>query len=255
MNNENRTPIYIAGFPKSGTTFTTRLIGDALNSPTGGSIPGQDHKEPASEGHDRPGKYVIRKGHFKILDGDPGTKSAVPRAHEIYIPKLSGGERVIFLVRDPRDICVSGSFYFNVPMKQYLNDLIHGTGKCRFFGGWREYVEKWIYTNTNYYQITTVRYEDLVRQPYLTMTRILEVIEGEVKDENRLAEAIKRNRFDAMKKRVEREGDTMPLGMLQNKRLVRKGIVGDWRNHFTDEMNDLSWQHFGNIMKLLGYTR
>lgn len=80
--------IFVAGYPKSGNTWLTRLLGDALDCPTGGSMPQQDAVEIACEGNDRPGHYVIRKGHFVLLNDD-GPGQIVPRPHRLAWKRLN----------------------------------------------------------------------------------------------------------------------------------------------------------------------
>ncbi len=37
--------------------------------------------------------------------------------------------------------------------------------------------------------------------------------------------------------------------------ITRKGIIGDWKNHFTDEDLNYFWSRAGEGMKKLGYTK
>jgi len=129
--------IYVCGHPKSGNTWLTRLLGSVLNSPTGGCMPSQDGKEIATEGQDRTGDYFIRKGHFTFTDeGD----CLVPSPHKMNLKYLTN-EKIVFIVRDPRDICVSGAYHWNTSPEDFLGRMIRG--KVANVGRWDDY---WIVT-------------------------------------------------------------------------------------------------------------
>ena len=63
-------PIYVIGYPKSGTTWLTRMLGDLFECPTGASIAAADDSEIATEGADRVSDYVVRKGHFVFTEDE-----------------------------------------------------------------------------------------------------------------------------------------------------------------------------------------
>jgi len=252
----DKTPIYIAGYPKSGTTFATRLIGDALNSPTGGSIPKLDKTEPATEGKNRPGKWIVRKGHY-VIRNDQRNHKTVPYAHVINMNALKEDERVICVFRDPRDIAVSGAAYWNMIPEDFLHDMHRGIRHCRLCGNWSEYIRRWITYCKNDSRVIGVDYFELVEMPFDTLCYIYEWLGLEIGEiqKARIGLAINRNSFQNTKRRIQKRGDKMPLGKHQNLKLVRKGIVGDWRNHLDQNTNNMVWDWFGREMKALQYQR
>ena len=60
--------------------------------------------------------------------------------------------------------------------------------------------------------------------------------------ESRIAETFERQRFDAI---LERFPDHEPF--------MRKGIIGDWENHFKRDDGRLFQEHFGGLMLEQGY--
>ena len=233
----NRQTIYVSAYPKSGSTYLTRLLGDILNSPTGGCISSEDANEIATEGQDRPGSYVVRKGHYVLIDDDSG--DVVPRPHRMAYKQLTD-EKVVFLVRDPRDICISGAYHWRATPAEFLDRMINGSiARC---GRWDEYVSEWIDYNHDICHM--VKYEDLLAFSYVELIHIESYI-GNGYD--RIEQAIERQSF------ANRSEGLDENEMRRNN--MRKGTVGDWRNHFTKEMQNEVWNEFGWIMERLGYDK
>ena len=247
--------IYVAGYPKSGTTWLTRLLGDVLNSPTGGCMPSEDHKEVATEGQDRPGNYIVRKGHFVLIDNDTG--SVVPRPHRLAWKQLTD-EKIVFIVRDPRDICISGAYHWQVTPEQFLDRMIRGdVARC---GRWDKYCKKWIDFEQNRTKIDTISYSSL-----FPSQRGIKVVSNTLSflfypkniNLSRIDKAFERQSFENRKAQIRVKHrswrDNVEQEMRRNN--MRKGIAGDWRNHFTQKMNDRIWSEFGWMMEKLGHAK
>lgn len=252
--------IYVAGYPKSGTTYLTRLLGDVLNSPTGGCMPSLDHTEIATEGQDRPGDYIIRKGHFTLIKDD--SPEIVPYPHKLNYQRLTN-EKIVFLVRDPRDICISGAYHWRQKPTEFLDRMINGdVAKC---GRWDKYIKEWLdfhidYGDNHYPSTMLLTYENLLSGPYASCKFTIEKFRLSFK-EARAREAIKRQSFKRRQSLIHLENfDRTPEGSKRveqelRRNNMRKGIVGDYKNYFTQEMNDRIWLEFGWIMERLGYVK
>lgn len=251
----DRQLIYVTGWPKSGCTWLTRLLGDVLDCPTGGTIAGKDHKELAAEGWDRPAPYVVRKAHFVLVD-EGG--SLVPRPHRLDWKKLAD-ERVIHIMRDPRDIAVSMAFYFEYSIGKALQQLKSGW-RMPIEGGWVEHIQEWIgvqfpCVHTSFELLT----DDCVEE-----TRRILLESGLPLDGARLPGAIQRQSFAVRRQHVIDQGEKYARGEPHyvylrgtdwNLRFMRKGIVGDWKNHFTRKQGEQAQRFFGPMMKQLGYIK
>lgn len=238
--------IYIIGYPKSGTTWLTRLMGDILNCPTGGSVPEEDKNEVATEGWDRPnrGKLVVRKGHFRPITAT----ELVPAAHLMDVSHLELGKHfLIHIIRDPRDICVSGAYHWSISVEKFLDRMIAGDiARC---GRWDEYTEYWRLTiNTQHYHGRPrekiwgdmAHYSRLVDKldqfdvlynlvNQMTHCGILSEREKEIAI-SRINPAIFNQSFDEKKRRIIENNDTL------RRNNMRRGVVGEWRTMFTYEM-------------------
>lgn len=209
-------------------------------------MPSEDAKEVATEGQDRTGSYVIRKGHFVLTDSDSGP--LVPRPHRMAYKRLRD-EKIVFLVRDPRDICISGAWHWRQSPADFLDRMIKGdVAKC---GRWDEYVYEWAYKHRLNFPFSIIfRYKDLAKNTMAELDRLLPKlmsIEERRANGKRMWDAIKRQSF------ASRAAGKDEQELRRNN--MRKGVVGDWRNHFTSEMNDKIWNEFGWIMERLGYER
>ena len=154
---------------------------------------------------------------------------------------LMKAKNCIYLMRDCRDTLVSSWYYWRAGKessygvkelfeKLTFSQYLHGDipGKGILFSDpikhWLEYVE-WADV------LFTVKFEDLKMNLEKTMKEVgdyfnLQLIVNEVKTVSKL------------------------VG-----HATRKGIIGDWKNHFTDEDLDYFWNRAGESMEKLGYTK
>lgn len=95
-------------------------------------------------------------------------------------------------------------------------------------------------------EFLTVRYEDLVEDEYAVFENIIDYCGIDVARE-RLHDIIRYNTFEAVTGR--RRGQEDP-GAHQ-----RKGIVGDWRTHFTDRVKARFKAWYGHVLIRTGYVQ
>jgi hypothetical protein len=92
----------------------------------------------------------------------------------------------------------------------------------------------------------TVRYEALIESPHETFAQIFEHCRIDVPDERR-TKAVDRWLFENMASR--RRGEELRTSHM------RKGVAGDWQNHFTPELTTAFKERFGDLLIRLGYER
>lgn len=247
-----REVIYVTGWPKSGCTWLTRLLADVLNCRCGGATPGKDVKEMATEGWDKPAPYTVRKTHFMLVD-EP-ENPVVPRAHRLNWKKMTN-ERVIHIVRDPRDIIVSTAHYFEIGIREAIDMVAHGWEMPIENMGWNDYGALW----TKLPFVCQTSYEALSENAPYEMSLLLWAANLPIHTD-RIKDVVERQSFDSrvqhIKDHPEQYERTLKPGMGGDEYqlfFLRSGKVGDWRNHLSRKDAKIIHSHFGLMMKQLGY--
>jgi len=213
--------IMLVSVPKSGTNMLDQMVGTV-----------QHHA------------YVIR-GDFatldkpvpRILEEIRNPPEQFVRTHLIYLPEyaeaMKSYERTFFLYRDFRD-CIVSSVYWDsrggtytelkdvrLSKKQINERIFIQLEKWRFvypeFVGWLK--QDWI---------KKFKYEDFILHKKETLDRLAKEIGGNFASLERVM--------------GKQEGPTF-----------RKGIIGDWKSHFTEQHSEKFWEYFGEVMKEFGY--
>ncbi len=214
--------------------------------------------------------------HFKLprhtlLDFDNlhARNPAIPRiffTHGNYLRDYTGhgydtkidfhGKKIVFLVRDPRDVAVSQYFQWKFRMrahKKFLNDYPpHGADMPIFDFMMTEacglprvisYFNGWIRGIPEVGNVLTVRYEDMRKDPGAVLARILEFT-GTPAGESEIADAVDFAAFENLKKK---EAGTSSSWWRAQFRLVpgdkgnpdsfkvRRAKVGGYRDYFSDD--------------------
>lgn len=224
-SNENKL-IHVWGFPKSGNTWLARLLGDVLDSPVKSLRP---KPAIASEGENRKGDYWVVQRHDK--------------------PPLP--MRSIYVVRHPLDVMVSTQHYWKMDnLDAAIDRVLFGRKPgTAYADGWQGHV-----TNGLKVADCAVSYENLSRNGYGEIRRLVDELEiGHISNVF-ISAAIKRQSFDSRKKLLEQKGDTLPYGKSLQTLFMRKGVVGDWKNNFTAKQVQYAWDVVGSFAEEIGYS-
>ncbi len=223
--------IYMVSYPKCGRTWLRVMI-QKYNTLMG--FENVDY-------HDR---SIIKTGHAINLkfEHDQGNwVPAPPKIEELYFnTKKFGGQKIIFLVRDPRDVLVSSWYHLKYRENIYkggLRDFVHedlvGIQKVvTFFNLWMANKDK-----PAAFKLLT--YENLHEKPEEELANILSFA-GVAIDKEKVKQAVDESRFDKMKK-LEQQGSLdepwmKPGGKdLQQTVKIRKGKVGGYRKEMDEE--------------------
>ena len=229
---------FLVSFPRSGSTWVRFLItnvlwrGNVSHATVDGIIP-DIHRRSDRE---------LRSAPF-------------PRVLKSHSPYNIRYPRVIYLVRDGRDVAVSywhrkrvrGFVYdgFSDFLKRFLDGAL---GSC---GSWQGHVLNWL-EGSSRIPFLLVRYEDLKADTLGELGRIVEFLEIP-HDQTVLLHAVEASSFSRMRQMEASGKPNMPTS--QNGFEIRKGKVGDWRNYFSQPDEDLFWSKAGEAMRATGYFR
>lgn len=226
--------IVVTEYPKSGGTWVTSLLGDAL------TLAKRDIY--VRNGYD---VFDVTKHPWYV--GSPSlelTESCVIKSHELPASGLLDfPAHFVHLVRDGRDVTVSRYFYerdfsvangiqesFNTPFDDYVAAVAEA---------WNSYVLAWLGSTPIFY-----RYEDFVRDTCGTIRRVLSDIGIDA-----AAGSIQAAMDANTKERLSRSLDIT----FEHNTFVRKGVPGDWVNHFSGENLDTFRRLAGEALRQLGY--
>lgn len=240
------TEIIVTGYPKSGNTWLTRLLSDALDYP----VTGIDNAIPlAADQQERNGDGLIRQLHL------------VPRrnnearfvASRYYLnPNNHNGERVIHIIRDPRDMAVAIKEYWELADIYTTITNVMATGAWPLWGmGWPEWMQDWRSTDLPYIE---TRYEWLHADTEKEIRRLCDDMGLTIVKP--LAEVIERQSIDVKRKALRDTDDQafyLPHGKGAQLQNLRGGRVGDWRERFGPDDKQAALEVFSDWLIRLGY--
>ena len=185
----------------------------------------------------------------------------VPNTHyEMIVARIRGPYRGFHVIRDPRDMIVSGYFShrYSHPLnnpwgraylqahRQWLNAVPPATGLAREIdiGYGVAAMKDWNYGNPH---ILEVRFEDLIRSPAHCYGKIFDHLQVRVPPAA----------LDGVTRQLtfEKLSGGRPAGREDIRSHFRKGLPGDWRNHFNDTHKALFKARWGDVLIRLGYER
>ncbi|XP_014718508.1 sulfotransferase 2A1-like [Equus asinus] len=154
------------------------------------------------------------------------------------IPKslFNSKAKVIYLIRNPRDVLMSGYFFYGVSsfaekfesLEEYFEWFIKGNLP---YGSWFDHTHGWM-TMRGKENFLILSYEEL-KQDTRSIIEICQFL-GKKLEPEELNSVLKNSSFQVMK-----ENKMSNYSLLQgqclskNGILLRKGISGDWKNYFT----------------------
>lgn len=231
---------FIVSYPRSGNTWLRFLIGGLVFQ-----------SEISFENMELfvPDIHRCTHPHLESLPRPRYLKSHFP-----YDPRYP---RVIYLVRDPRDVAVS-YYQFLVKFRrtektfdQFIMDFV--TNQTAY-GGWGNHLSSWRQHRDQVpHGILFVRYEDLLADTYKALCTIC-VFLGIEPEKERLLEVIENNQFSKMQEK-ERQAGEISLFKDSDRTIqfIRQGTTGQWRTHLTQSQASMFSDAFGTLALTLGY--
>ncbi len=228
-------PIVLTEFPKSGGSWIATMIGDALE------IPKRDINVRTGFDLFEINQHPWYKG---VEELDFPTQSVI-KSHELPDSTLIDFDATfIHLVRDGRDVVVSKWFFekefcvkngitssFNRNFDEYVKDVAQD---------WTTYILAWAKKG-----VLTVRYEDFLSEPVNVLGDLLKQVTGYDLQKSFLEEIVYKNSKEKFSESLSKT--------FRSNTFVRKGISGDWQNHFSKKNIESFNSVARNAMSLLGY--
>lgn len=240
--------IIITGYPKSGTTWVSGLVAELIQCPLVGDWGFDNSNCPYVEGLERNSSFRCFKSHQAFNELKDTASLPI--------------HKIIYIVRDPRDIVISGIYYFsfsipfvarflkNIGLKEFemflsriINKLLTKREKKRqliksvlkgdknvnywFKFAWKEHCLS--FKNQN---ILCLKYEDILAAPEVECEKIMKYLKLSITKEH-IEESIKKQSFELKKENALNQKNVLL------KKLIRKGRAGSWKKELSKKEKDI----------------
>jgi hypothetical protein len=236
--------VFLVSFPKSGNTWTRFLIANLAFPQTPASFANIHALVPDPEGTAK-----------KIFDRMPGPR--IIKSHHCFDPRYP---KIVYIVRDPRDVALSQYHYHRkcmkiddqYPMEKFIDRFI--AGETCPHGSWGENVSSWLVTRRNSPRFLLIRYEDLTADAPRELAKIAAFI-GIAASKDQIIQAVERSSADNMRKMEKVQSDDCSLTKTSRKDLpfVRAAKSGGWRSGLPEPLVAKIEAAWGPVMSSIGY--
>jgi hypothetical protein len=236
---------FLVSYPKSGNTWTRFLVANLMYPDKNPDFSNINELIPDPE--------ALSKNHLNELP-----RPRIIKSHQYFDPRY---QKVICIVRDPRDVALS-EYHFQIkrgligddaPVADFVTSFL-GHKQEHSYGTWYENVGSWFFTRRSHPAFLLVRYESMQSQPMPEMARIAEFL-GATVDPEALAFAVKQSSADRMRELEKKQAhlwsstkDTRP-----DKPFVRQAKAGGWRSDLPHDCVAKIEAAWGGLMTELGY--
>jgi sulfotransferase family protein len=236
---------FLVSYPKSGNTWTRLLIANLLspNKPADFRAINRLVPDPSSE----------TKRHFMHMP-----RPRVIKSHFVFDPRYP---RVIYIVRDPRDVVISEYHYQrktrniddHYPLEEYVRRFIAGETYVEN-ASWGEHVTGWLSARDGDPRFLLLRYENMLSHPVDELARIAAFLSISATPQ-RLEEIVKLSSVDRMRDLEIRQGDASSLmkGSRKDVAFIRAAKSGGWRSDLPEALVENIESAWGHVMRYLGY--
>jgi len=236
--------VWLTSYPRSGNTWTRFLVGNLL------------HDEPVTFLNVErlvPDMYKTADWVMRKLP-----RPRIMKSHECFDPRY---RKVVYIVRDPRDVAFSN---YNFEMK--LHSVPEGTPIAEFvprwvdgvywrrIGSWADHVQSWLSTRQGQPGFLLLRYEDLQEDPQRELKKVADFVGLQASPE-RLTRAVELSSAANMRKMEKTQGKkwVATSHTRADKPFVGGASSGGWRKNLPEESVAYLEAHWGPLMKSLGY--
>ena len=241
--------LFVAGLPKSGTTWLERMLASypGFHEVMIPDVAAHEMRAGGSHDYDLPDDFFERFGSALVL-----SKMHVPGSvHNVSLLKRAG-VRYAVLFRDLRDVAVSNFYYVrNTPWHpehpHYKNTTLEQGLRIfadRKLDAYANWVRSWD-ANRDPEASIVLRYEELLEDPHASLRSTARLF-GLDDSQQTIDTIVAKHSFKHMSGGREQ-------GQADEQRFARKGVAGDWVNHFDDELRALYDERIGDFLIEFGY--
>jgi Sulfotransferase domain len=237
---------FLVSYPRSGNTWTRFLIANIVHPQQQVSFLNIERLIPDTSSQSN-----------RALKRTP--RPRIIKTHQYFDHRYP---KVIYIVRDPRDVALS---YYDFQRKyrqiedsytleHYVDDFVSGRLISADWGTWAENVASWIFTRGQRQEFLLLRYEDMIKDTASELARIARFL-GIEPAPSALQRAIEMSSADRMRELEKKEQDQWIATRNRRKDIpfVRVAAAGGWQTSLPEScvrQIELAW---GDVMTTVGY--
>lgn len=226
-------PLYVVNeYPKSGASWIGELLSDAMG------IPFPRNRLPML-------RSCIMHGHMMhswnmhnvLIVWRDGRDVLVSQYYHYLFRNEKGNARLVKRCRADLQFLNYDDITTNLPA---FIEYVYDKKKHPKFT-WSDFVERW----SGCKDCVNTKYEDMRQKPETELIRIVNQLTGKTLDRQFASEIVVKHSFEKQSGRS--AGEENPHSFM------RKGIVGDWKNHFNQAAKERFHFYAGDALIKLGY--
>ncbi len=236
--------IFLVSFPKSGNTWTRFLLANLRFPDQPANWANIDRLVPDPTGTAK-------------RDFDRMPRPRIIKSHECFDPRYP---RVIYIVRDPRDVVLS-QYHYHRKIRRIEDDSPIETFVTRFLAGetcphgsWGQNIGTWLCASEGDSRFLLLRYEDLVADTARELQKVVTFLRLSSSPAE-IVTAVERSSADRMRELEKKQTNKNGLmkGSRQDLSFVRAAGSGGWRSELPGPLVARIETAWGPLMRHLGY--
>lgn len=243
--------VFLVSYPRSGNTWARFLIGNLIYQDEPVTFANIESRIP--EIYFNPDHAMRRLPRPRIL-----------KSHECFQPQY---RRVIYIVRDPRDVAVS-FYHHNIKVRNIADDYPIEDFVPRFinaefdakWGSWADHVLSWLRLRQDSPGFILLRYESMKRQPEAELARVAAFLQSCSfraidPSHGKLQRAVELSSPERMRTLEKHQASQWVLtrATRSDKPFVRSATAGSWKSQLPQQSVAAIETAWGEIMQTLDY--